>query len=56
MVDQLKEEIELFGEEVDDTVTIPVNNNLMVVDDNCEQLDIKGVKYYTWWLQSYFTL
>ena len=40
MIDQIKEAIEMFGEEVDDTVATPENNNLMVVDDNCKQLDI----------------
>jgi hypothetical protein len=39
MVDQLKEAIKLFGEEVDDRVTSPATKSLFLVNEKCEQLD-----------------
>jgi hypothetical protein len=39
MIDQLKEAITLFGEEVDDRVTSPAAKNLFQVNDECEQLN-----------------
>ena len=39
MIDQLKEEIELFCEEVDESVVTPAYKNLMEVNEEQEQLD-----------------
>jgi hypothetical protein len=39
MIDQLKEAIELFGEDVDERVTSPATKNLFVVDEKSEQLN-----------------